>query len=60
MQAVLARIDAVNPRVNAFVTLARDAALREARRATAGLRRKENITTDGRQPGDPARAARRA
>lgn len=39
MQAVLARIDAVNPRVNAFVTLARDAALREARRATAGLRR---------------------
>jgi len=39
MQAVLARIDAVNPRVNAFVTLARDVALREARRATAGLRR---------------------
>jgi NAD(P)-dependent dehydrogenase (short-subunit alcohol dehydrogenase family) len=25
---------------------------------TAGLRRKENITTDGRQPGDPVRAAR--
>ncbi len=39
MQAVLARIDAVNPQVNAFVTLARDEALREARRATAGLRR---------------------
>ena len=36
---MLARIDAVNPQVNAFVTLARDAALREARRATAGLRR---------------------
>src|SRR5882724_2737597 len=39
MQAVLARIDAVNPTVNAIVTLARDAALREARRATASLRR---------------------
>lgn len=25
--------------------------------ATAGARRKENMTTDGRQPGDPARAA---
>ena len=39
MQATLARIDAVNPRVNAVVTLAREAALREARRATAALRR---------------------
>src|SRR5258705_13892650 len=39
MQAVLARIDAVNPDVNAIVTLVRDAALREARRATAALRR---------------------
>jgi amidase len=39
MQAVLARIDAVNPAVNAIVTLTRDAALREARRATASLRR---------------------
>jgi amidase len=39
MQAVLARIDAVNPRVNAVVTLVREAALREARRATAALRR---------------------
>ena len=39
MQAVLARIDAVNPRVNAVVTLARDAALWEARRATAALKR---------------------
>jgi amidase len=39
MQAVLARIDAVNPQVNAVVTLAREAALWEARRATAGLRR---------------------
>ncbi len=39
MQATLARIDAVNGRVNAIVTLARDAALREARRATAALGR---------------------
>ena len=35
MQAVLARIDAVNPRVNAYVTLARESALAAARRATA-------------------------
>jgi amidase len=39
MQAVLARIDAVNPRVNAIVTLVREAALREARRATATSRK---------------------
>jgi amidase len=39
MEAVLARIDTVNPRVNAVVTLARDAALWEARRATASLKR---------------------
>jgi amidase len=39
MQAALARIDAVNPRVNAVVTLDREAALREARRATGALRR---------------------
>jgi amidase len=39
MRAVLARIDAVNPRVNAVVTLARESALREARRATARLDR---------------------
>jgi len=39
MQAVLARIDAVNPAVNAIVTLVRDAALREARRATSTLGR---------------------
>jgi amidase len=39
MQAILARIDTVNPRVNAVVTLARESALREARRATAALRR---------------------
>ncbi|HSB62141.1 MAG TPA: amidase family protein, partial [Vicinamibacteria bacterium] len=39
VQALLARIDAVNPQVNAVVTLAREAALWEARRATAALRR---------------------
>jgi amidase len=39
VQAVLARIDAVNPVVNAYVTLAREAALAAARRATAALRR---------------------
>jgi amidase len=39
MQACLARLDAVNPQVNAFVTVAREAALWEARRATAALRR---------------------
>jgi amidase len=39
MQAVLERIEGVNPRVNAIVTLARESALNEARRATAALRR---------------------
>src|SRR5437899_9700607 len=39
LQVVLARIDAVNPDVNAIVTLVREAALRDARRATATLRR---------------------
>jgi amidase len=38
MQALFARVDAVNPLVNAIVTLARDSALWEARRATAGLK----------------------
>ncbi|HJV58479.1 MAG TPA: amidase [Methylomirabilota bacterium] len=40
MQAVLARIDAVNPRVNAYVTVARDQALAAAKKATAALGRK--------------------
>src|SRR2546427_149149 len=40
MQEILSRIDAVNPDVNAIVTLVRDAALRDARRATAALRRR--------------------
>jgi amidase len=39
VQTLLARIDAVNPAVNAVVTLARESALWEARRATAALRR---------------------
>ncbi len=40
MQAVLARIDAVNPRVNAYVTVAREQALAAAKKATAALARK--------------------
>src|SRR2546427_3026732 len=40
MQAVLARIDAVNPTVNAYVTVARESALAAARRATSVLGRK--------------------
>jgi amidase len=40
MQAVLARIDSVNPRVNAYVTLAREPALAEAKKATAALARR--------------------
>jgi amidase len=39
MRAVLARIDAVNPRVNAYVTVARESALRAARAATNALKR---------------------
>src|SRR5947209_19252265 len=40
MQAVLARIDAVNPAVNAYVTVARESALTTARKATRALGRK--------------------
>src|SRR6266571_9261823 len=40
MQAVLARIDAVNPKLNAYVTVARESALAAARAATAALKRK--------------------
>src|SRR5262245_43861878 len=40
MQAVLARLDAVNPVVNAYVTVARESALAAARRATRLLGRK--------------------
>lgn len=39
MEAVLARIDAANPALNAYVTLARESALRAARAATAALKR---------------------
>lgn len=39
LQAVLARIDALNPTLNAYVTLARESALRAARKATASVRR---------------------
>ena len=39
MEAVLARVDSVNPALNACVTVARESALAEARRATASLRR---------------------
>ncbi len=39
MQAVLARVDAVNPRLNAIVTLARESALKEAKAATAALKK---------------------
>jgi amidase len=39
MQAVLARIDRLNPALNAYVTLAREPALRAARAATASLGR---------------------
>jgi amidase len=39
VQTLLARIDAVNPAVHAIVTLAREAALWHARRATAVLKR---------------------
>src|SRR5262252_10144207 len=40
MQAVFARIDEVNPAVNAYVTVARESALAAARRATRMLSRK--------------------
>ncbi len=40
MEAVLARIDRVNPRLNAYVTLARESALAAARGATRALGRK--------------------
>jgi amidase len=40
MEAVLARIDRVNPALNAYVTLAREPALAAARAATRALRRK--------------------
>jgi aspartyl-tRNA(Asn)/glutamyl-tRNA(Gln) amidotransferase subunit A len=38
MEAVFARIDSVNPLLNAYVTLARESALANAREATKSLR----------------------
>jgi amidase len=43
MQAVLARIDAVNPALYAYVTLARESALADARKATTALGRKATL-----------------
>jgi amidase len=43
MEAVFARIDAVNPQLNAYVTLARESALDAARRATAALKRRASL-----------------
>jgi amidase len=40
VEAVFTRIDAVNPALNAFVTLARETALEEARKATAALKKR--------------------
>jgi amidase len=39
MQAVLARVDAVNPTLNAIVTLARESALTKAKAATGALKK---------------------
>jgi amidase len=43
MQAVLARVDRVNPKVNAIVTLTRESALAEARAATRALGRRKDL-----------------
>jgi Asp-tRNA(Asn)/Glu-tRNA(Gln) amidotransferase A subunit family amidase len=43
MEAVLARLDSVNPAVNACVTVARESALAEARHATAALKRSRSL-----------------
>ncbi len=43
MEAVLARIDALNPKLNAYVTLAPESALEAARQATAALKRKATL-----------------
>jgi amidase len=43
MQAVLARIDALNPTLNAYVTVAREPALAAARAATAALKRRRTL-----------------
>jgi len=43
MPAVLTRIHAVNPRVNAYVTVARESALAAARKATAAFGRRTTL-----------------
>ncbi len=43
MQAVLARIDLLNPQLNAYVTVAREEALAAARAATAALGRRASL-----------------
>ena len=43
MDAVLARVAAVNPRVNAIVTLDAEGARAQARKATASLRRSARV-----------------
>jgi amidase len=40
MQTVLERVDTVNPKLNAIVTLTRESALKQAKAATAALKRK--------------------
>src|SRR5262249_18785929 len=50
MQAVLARIDVLNPRLNAYVTLAREPALAAARAATRALRRGATLPSLHRLP----------
>jgi amidase len=43
VEAVLARVDRLNPTLNAYVTLAREPALQAARAATAALRRRASL-----------------
>src|SRR5262249_28725211 len=56
MEAVLARVDAVNPKLNAIVTLTRESALREAPAATPALpRQSKNPRPRPRLPATPQR-----
>ncbi len=43
MQAVVARIDRVNPQLNAYVTVAKEAAFRAARTATSALKKSARL-----------------